>query len=148
MTDLKYAWSPDCQKAFERVKTIGGLLLQEDVFGIDKPKSFFSKKFNKHQLNYSVVEKEASALVWSSQQFEVYVGSGPVVVYTDRDPLTFLNSLHCPNQTLFRWSFSLQASSLDIRHFLVSVTLLIRFKVPVAELRPWCELEQVNCDQL
>ncbi|KAF0044698.1 hypothetical protein F2P81_003856 [Scophthalmus maximus] len=41
-----------------------------------------------------------------------------------------------------------QASSLDIRHFLVSVTLLIRFKVPVAELRPWCELEQVNCDQL
>ena len=94
----------------------GGVLLQVDDFGIDRPVSFFSKKFNKHQLNYSVVEKEALALIWSLQQFEVYVGSGPVVVYTDHNPLTFLNSLRCPNQRLVRWSLFLQSHSLEIRH--------------------------------
>ena len=92
----------------------GGVLLQEDVFGINRPVSF-SRKFNEHQLNYSVVEKEALALVWSLQ-FEVYVGYGPAVVYTDHNPLTFLNLLHCPNQRLIRWSLFLQAYTLDIRH--------------------------------
>ena len=74
------------------------------------------RKFNKHQLNYSVVEKETLALIWALQQFEVYVGSGPVVIYTDHNPLTFLNSLRCANQRLIRWSLSLQAYTLDIRH--------------------------------
>ena len=44
---------------------------------------FFSKKFNRHQINYSVVEKEALA----------ESGMAPVVVYTDHNPLTFLHSL-------------------------------------------------------
>ena len=81
----------------------------QDVFGIDRPVSFFSRKFKKHQLTYSVVEKQALALVWSLQQFEVYDGSGPAVVYTDHNPLTFLNSLQCPNQRLNKWSLFLQA---------------------------------------
>lgn len=73
-------WSPFLKKAFESVKAIfcdspswltppmgqsfklqvdashmgpGGVLLQEDDFGIDKPVSIFSKRFNKHQLNWS-----------------------------------------------------------------------------------------------
>lgn len=140
---VKFIWSPLCQKAFENVKSIlcespvlaapcmdkafklqvdashvgaGGVLLQEDEYGIDRPVSFFSRKFNRHQLNYSVVEKEALALIWSLQQFQVYVGLRPVVVYTDHNPLTFLNSLHCPNQRLIRWSLFLQSYSLEIHH--------------------------------
>lgn len=72
--------------------------------GVEKPVCFFSKKCNKHQLNYSVTEKETRALIWSLQYFGVYVGSGPVVVFTDHNPLTFLNSLQCPNQRLMRWA--------------------------------------------
>ena len=141
--NVKYIWSPVCQRAFENAKKVlydapvlaaprmdkpfklqvdashvgaGGVLLQEDEFGINKPVCFFSKKFNKYQLNYSVIEKEALALIWSMQHFEVYVGSGPVVVYTDHNPLTFLHSLHSPNQRLIRWTLFLQAYTLDIRH--------------------------------
>ena len=79
---------------------------------------FFSKKFNRYQLNYSVVEKEALALVWALQHFAVYMDSGvvPIVVFTDHNPLTFINSLRCPNQRLIRWSLFLQAYNLDIRH--------------------------------
>ena len=97
---------------------VGAVLLQNDDLGFEKPVSFFSKKFNSYQLNYSTIEKEALALVWALKHFDVYVGSGvvPVVVYTDHNPLTFLNSLQCPNQRLIRWSLLLQSYWLDIRH--------------------------------
>lgn len=52
----------------------GATLLQADPDGIDDPVSFFSKKFNSHQLNYSVVEMETLALIWAMQHFEVYLG--------------------------------------------------------------------------
>lgn len=54
---------------------------------------FFSKKFCKHQIQYSTDEKEALALLWALQHFEVYVGSSPapVQVFTDHNPLVFLS---------------------------------------------------------
>ena len=65
------------------------VLLQESVDGIDHPICFFSRKFDKHQLKYSTIEKEALALLLALQYFEVYVGSSsvPVTVYTDHNPL-------------------------------------------------------------
>ena len=150
LTDLlkmrvPFVWSPLCQQAFERIKSllceapvlaaprfdrpfvlqvdashigVGGVLLQANELGLEKPVCFFSKKFNSYQLNYSTIEKEALALVWALRNFEVYLGSGavPVVVYTDHNPLLFLNSLQCPNQRLIRWSLFLQSHWLDIRH--------------------------------
>ena len=96
----------------------GGVLLQSDDLGIDKPVSFFSRKFNTYQLNYSTIEKETLALIWALKHFDVYLVSGaaPVVVYTDHNPLTFLNSLQCPNQRLIRWSLMLQSYWLEIRY--------------------------------
>ena len=72
----------------------GAVLLQE-VEGVDRSVCYFSNKFNSYQLNYSTIEKEALALIWALQHFEVYVGfrSSPVVVYTDHNPLIFLCSL-------------------------------------------------------
>ena len=53
--------------------------MQADGQGVDRPVSFFSKKFNRHQLNYSTIEKEALALVWALQHFDVYVGGGSIL---------------------------------------------------------------------
>ncbi len=95
----------------------GAVLLQGDDRGVVRPVSFFSKKFNNYQRNYSVIEKEALSLIWALQHFHVYVGAGgPTVIYTDHNPLTFLSSLRCPNQRLMRWSLFLQAYDLEIRH--------------------------------
>ena len=67
--------------------------------GVEHPVSFFSKKFNSYQLNYS--EKETLAIVWALQHFEVYINSSvPLTVYTDHNPLVFLNSFVCPNRRL------------------------------------------------
>nr|XP_033964458.1 uncharacterized protein LOC117465610 [Pseudochaenichthys georgianus] len=142
---VKFEWSPQCQQAFEAAKTVlcsapvlaapqmdqpfilhvdaskvgaGAVLAQVDESGSECPVSFFSKKCNSHQLNYSIIEKEALALIWALKHFEVYVGSGvgPLVVYTDHNPLTFLHSLQNPNQRLMRWCLFLQPFHLDIRH--------------------------------
>lgn len=143
-TEVKYVWSPSCQQAFDEVKSLlssapvlaapqlnlpfqlqvdasdvgaGTVLLQKGEDGVAKPVSYFSKKFKGYQRNYSVIEKEALALIWALQHFDVYVGSGSgLVVYTDHNPLTFLRSLQNPNQRLMRWALFLQPYHLDIRH--------------------------------
>ena len=140
----KYNWSPECQVAFEKVKRqlcsapvlaapqlgkpfqlqtdasnvgAGAVLLQSDGNGFERPVCYFSKKFKQYQLHYSVIEKEALALIWALQHFDVYIGAGaPLVVYTDHNPLTFLKSLQNPNQRLMRWALFLQPYHLDIRH--------------------------------
>ena len=59
----------------------GAVLLQEGEGGVEHPVCYFSRKFNCHQLNYSVMEKETLALIWALKFFEVYVGqSSPVTI--------------------------------------------------------------------
>ena len=86
----------DCQKAFDILKAIlknepvllapnfakefklaveasdtgaGSVLMQEDGNGVDHPVSYFSIKFNKHQKNYSTIEKELLSLILALQHF-------------------------------------------------------------------------------
>ncbi len=141
---VKFVWSVSCQQTFENVKAVlcsppvlaaprldqpfqlqvdasdvgaGAVLLQRDGNSVEHPVSFFSRKFNSYQLNYSVIEKETLALVWALQHFEVYVNSSaPLTVYTDHNPLTFLNSVTCPNHRLMRWFLFLQSYCLNICH--------------------------------
>ena len=141
----KFKWNDKCQDAFDRLKAIlksalvllapdfdkcfklavdasdvgiCAVLLQEDNNGIDHPVCYFSKKFNKHQKNYSTIEKECLALILAIQQFEVYFTSStsPIVVFSDQNPLSFLHKLKNKNQRLLRWSLLLQEFNLDIRH--------------------------------
>ena len=141
----QFKWNDKCQDAFDRLKAIlksapvllapdfdkcfklavdasdvgiGAVLLQEDNNGIDHPVCYFSKKFNKHQKNYSTIEKECLALILAIQQFEVYLTSStsPIVVFSDHNPLSFLHKLKNKNQRLLRWSLLLQEFNLDIRH--------------------------------
>ena len=140
-----FVWSPACQAAFVSAKALlcsapvlaapcftrpfklevdasaggaGAVLLQEDDQAIDHSVCYFSRNFNKHQLNYSTIEKEALALLLSLQYFEVYLGSTsqPVQVYADHNPLVFLAHMRNSNQRLMRWSLLLQDFNLHIFH--------------------------------
>ena len=142
---VKYVWTDDCQKSFDKLKAIlksapvllapsfekefklavdasdvgaGSVLLQEDDNGVDHPVCYFSKKFNKHQRNYSTIEKECLSLILALQHFEVYLASSvsPIVVFSDHNPLTFIHKMKNKNQRLLRWSLMLQEHNLDIRH--------------------------------
>ena len=140
-----FVWSKSCQSAFETIKSLlvsapvlatpdfdklfvltvdasdvgaGAVLLQEDSKGIDHPISYVSHKFNASQRNYSTSEKEALALVFALQHFDFYVNPAqfPIQVYTDHNPLVFVNKVRNKNQHLWRWSLALQSYDLDIHH--------------------------------
>ncbi len=87
-----------------------GAVLQEGADGISHPVSYFSVKFNRHQLNYSTIEKEKLALLLALQHFDVYVGSSmfPVIVYTDHNLLVFLSKMYNHNQRLMWWALMVQ----------------------------------------
>ena len=78
----------------------------------------FLKKINKHQRNYSTIEKECLSLILALQHFEVYLASSvaPTVIFSDHNPLTFIHKMKNKNQPLLRWSLMLQEHNLDIRH--------------------------------
>ena len=142
---VRYVWSEACQKSFDQLKAIlksapvlsaprfdrefkmavdasdvgaGSVLLQEDDNGVDHPVCYFSKKFDKHQRNYSTIEKECLSLILALQHFQVYLSSAnaPIVIFSDHNPLTFIHKMKDKNQRLLRWSLMLQEHNLDIRH--------------------------------
>ena len=55
-------------------KGIGSVLVQDDE-KVDHPVCYFSKKLNKHQQNYSTIEKECPALILSLKHVEVYLSA-------------------------------------------------------------------------
>ena len=143
--DTKFYWSEQCQLAFNRIKAIlsnspvliapnfskqfkiavdasdvgiGAVLMQEGTDKVDHPVCYFSRKFNKHQQNYSTIEKECLALLLALQHFDVYLGTTlyPISVFTDHNPLTFIHKIKNKNQRLLRWCLILQEYNLDIKH--------------------------------
>ena len=141
----KFVWSVDCQRSFERIKSlllsapilkapdfdkpfklqvdasdvgIRAVLLQESSQGIDHPVCYYSQKFNSHQANYSTSEKETLALLLALQHFDVYLNTtvAPIEVFTDHNPLVFIHRMKNKNQRLLRWSLALQEYSLTIQH--------------------------------
>ena len=115
--------APDFDKPFKLAIDasdvgVGAVLLQEDSSGVDRPVSYFSRKLNKHQKVYSTIEKETLALVLAVQHFDVYLASCPndVLVYTDHNPLVFLEKFKVKSQKLFRWSLLLQPYPLQVVH--------------------------------
>ena len=61
--------------------------------------SYFSRKFDEHQLKYSTIEKATLALLLTLQHFEVYLGisAKPIKVFTDHNPFVFLHRMYNHN---------------------------------------------------
>lgn len=138
-----YVWDHACQSAFQQLKVFltnnpvlkspdfnkafslqvdacdvgaGGVLLQE-TDGLLHPVSYTSSTFNKHQMNYSTIEKELLALIMAIRKFNCYLHGAPLIqVYTDHNPLQFLHRNRGHNQRLLRWSLFLQGYNLKINH--------------------------------
>ena len=141
--NVSFVWSPACDDAFQKLKMIltnppvllapdfsrefivavdcsdigmGSVLLQQDDSGLERPVSYFSKKLSPAQRKYSTIEKECLALVTSLHHYYVYLSVGTVKVYTDHNPLVFLNKMKGSNSRLLRWSLLIQSFSLIIVH--------------------------------
>ena len=142
---VRFAWNDMCTDSFEKLKSVlinfpvlkspdfsspfqlavdasdtgvGAILTQLDEEGKSLPVAYFSKKLSPAQKKYSTIEKEALSLVLAINHFEVYLSSSltPIKVWTDHNPLLFLNKFRNKNQRLMRWSLILQEWDLDINH--------------------------------
>ena len=144
--DVQYEWTEERQSVFDQLKEllvhspilaspnfdtpfklycdasdvgIGAMLAQDDEEGVEHPVSFYSKKLNKAQKGYATVEKEALALLLALKHYDVYLNETPhlIEVFTDHNPLTFVNRMKLHNQRLLRWSLTLQEwSNIEVKH--------------------------------
>jgi RNase H-like domain found in reverse transcriptase/Reverse transcriptase (RNA-dependent DNA polymerase) len=87
---------------------IGAILSQIDDNGVEKMISAFSKNFDKHQLNYSVTDKELLAVVKSINHYRHYLLGKEFLLKTDHKALTYLWETKNPTSRLLRWSMILQ----------------------------------------
>ena len=92
---------------------IGAVLLQEED-GIKFPIAFASKKLLPREKNYSVIEKECLAIVWSIEKFHRYLFGSKFVLETDHEPLRYLQTAKTLNPRIMRWALKLQPYSFSI----------------------------------
>ena len=114
-----YKWSPDCDAAFETLKTafseivtladpdfkkaftvdtdasdygIGGVLSQKNEQNREQPVAYFSRTLSKPELRYAVTRKEMLAVVESLKHFRFYVLGRRFLVRTDHSALQWLRN--------------------------------------------------------
>ena len=90
---------------------VGAVLSQEG-----KPICFASRTLNAHEQNYSTLEKELLAIVWSVKYFRPYLYGRKFLIQTDHQPLKWLHSLKEPNSRIIRWRILLDEFQFDIEY--------------------------------
>ena len=87
---------------------LGAILCQPDDDGVEHPVIFLSRQLLPRERNYSTIEKECLAIVWSVQQLHYYLASRPFTILSDDKPLAWLQQRQHLSPRLTRWSLALQ----------------------------------------
>ncbi|XP_068209146.1 uncharacterized protein [Palaemon carinicauda] len=97
---------------------IGRVLFQRGNNGIVRPVSYYSHKLLAAERKYSTIEKDALALVRTLVHSKAYVTnfSFPVEIWTDNNPLVFIERMKGANQMILRCALELQEFPLVIKH--------------------------------
>jgi len=95
---------------------VGAVVSQKDEKRVERPIAFASKALNKHQRNYSVIEKEALAAIFGIKKFNEYFH-----LITDHKPLIQLFNMRkkLPEGTakkLQRWALFLSDYNFQIHY--------------------------------
>ena len=86
LTEAPVLVSPDFTReiltfSFASEDTLAVVLLQKNKDGLEQPIAFFSKTLRDSELKYSILEKQAYALVKSLKFFRIYVLHSKVISY-------------------------------------------------------------------
>ncbi|CAI7770301.1 unnamed protein product [Closterium sp. NIES-53] len=133
-----WEWTPQCQKAFEKVKHkltnapvlvlpnpqkpyevvtdasmvgLGAVLLQEG-----RPVAFESRKLSPAEQRYTTTEQELLAVVHALRTWRCYLEGVEFVVTTDHCPNTYFSTQATLTRRLARWAELLSGFSFDIRY--------------------------------
>ena len=97
---------------------IGAVLLQPGPGEVLHPVCYLSFKYKHYQKNYATVEEEALGLVVALEKFKVYLLSTkyPIEIFTDHNPLRFMESVKFKNMRVLRWALEPQPYNIKITH--------------------------------
>ncbi|PJE77625.1 hypothetical protein CI610_03448 [invertebrate metagenome] len=85
-----------------------GAVLSQVIDDEEHPIAYISRKLLPREQNYSTVEKECLAIVWSVESFAYYISGVKFTIQTDHNPLKWLDRTKQKNQRLLRWALALQ----------------------------------------
>ncbi|CAC5415003.1 unnamed protein product [Mytilus coruscus] len=88
-------------------KGMGAILLQDEG-NIRLPVSYANRKLKASERNYSTIEKECLAIVWTISKFQRYLYGKQFILETDHRPLIYLQKSKIANARLMRLSLLLQ----------------------------------------
>lgn len=130
----KVQWTEECEEAFQTLKDvmckepilkspdfeqhftvqtdasevgIGAVLLQGEPGNL-LPIAYISRKLNKHERRYSVVEKECLAIKWALDSLKYYLLGRKFTLETDHRSLSWLKDMKDTNSRITRWFLALQ----------------------------------------
>lgn len=111
---------PDFEKTFtitcDASDVAIGSVLSQSVNSSDLPIAYASRVLNNAERNYSSIEKELLAVVWSVERFRPYVFGRHFWIITDHKPLVWLCSMKNPTSRLTRWRIRLDEFDFTIQH--------------------------------
>ena len=81
-----------------------------------QPVSSLSRKLNKFELNYDIVEKEALAIYWSIMRSKMFLLGRKFKVYSDHQSLKFLFNSNKSTPKIIRWRLALQPFDFSVEH--------------------------------
>ena len=95
---------------------VGACLAQLSDEGQEFPIAFASSKLSEVQTRWSTIEKEAYAVIFALQKFDVWVFGSKIDLYSDHNPLQYLVSCAPKSAKLTRWALSLTRYDLCVHH--------------------------------
>ena len=93
-----------------------GAVLSQKENNFLRPISFTSRTLNKAELNYSTIEKELLAIVWSTKHFRPYLYGRKFIIETDHKPLQWLFNVNDPGSRLLRWRLKLEEYEYEVQY--------------------------------
>lgn len=104
--------APDLSKEFilptDASSTCVAAVLMQEHQGMLHPIMYASKQLQPRKGNYSTVEHECLALIWSIQRFHLYLYGVEFIVQPDHQPLQYIIKATLQNSRVLRWALLLQ----------------------------------------
>ena len=140
--DAVFHWSPECQEAFDHLKTLlttspitafpdfnlpfrlytnastAGLeaILSQVQGGKERIICCASRSLNQAKKAYPATELECLAIVWAVAKFRTYLMSMSFEVYTDHCALQWLKTMRTGSALLHHWSAALEEYDFTVKH--------------------------------
>lgn len=142
--DVKFIWSTECQKSFDKIKEllcsepvlkifdpelpiniytdasikgVGAVLKQEEKNGISKPVSYFSKKLTEAQKKKKAIYLECLAIKEAVKYWQHLLMGREFIVYSDHKPLENMNVRARTDEELGDLMYYLSQYNFEIKYY-------------------------------